>query len=126
MPATIAFSTARPFSHVMTYGDCPYLHVNVSTMLSNVRLTPPSCVRSLCLVLGQALLSPSTGIVDSHALMLALQGDAEDLGTIVSLRTPVNAIQVTECVKRALLKRIVGADVGFCSRSGRSFARTTA
>ena len=30
-----------------------------------------------------AVLSPSTGIVDSHALMLALQGDAEDAGTTV-------------------------------------------
>jgi len=28
-----------------------------------------------------ALLSPSTGIIDSHAYMLALRGDAEDAGT---------------------------------------------
>lgn len=31
-----------------------------------------------------ALVSPSTGIVDSHALMLALQGDAEGAGAIVA------------------------------------------
>src|SRR3954454_17192556 len=31
-----------------------------------------------------ALLSPSTGIVDSHGLMLALRGDAEDAGTVIA------------------------------------------
>src|SRR5438105_11443295 len=36
-----------------------------------------------------ALLSPSTGIIDSHALMLAYQGEAEAAGAIVVLRTPV-------------------------------------
>ena len=36
-----------------------------------------------------ALLSPSTGIVDSHALMLAYQGEAEAAGAVVVLRTPV-------------------------------------
>jgi L-2-hydroxyglutarate oxidase LhgO len=36
-----------------------------------------------------ALLSPSTGIVDSHALMLTYQGEAEAAGAIVVLRTPV-------------------------------------
>jgi L-2-hydroxyglutarate oxidase LhgO len=36
-----------------------------------------------------ALLSPSTGIIDSHALMLALQGEAEAAGAMVVLRTPV-------------------------------------
>lgn len=37
-----------------------------------------------------ALLSPSTGIVDSHRLMLALQGDLETLGGLVALRSPVS------------------------------------
>ena len=36
-----------------------------------------------------ALWSPSTGIVDGHALMLALQGDAERHGAVVALRTAV-------------------------------------
>lgn len=35
-----------------------------------------------------ALWSPSTGIVDSHAFMLALQGDAEDAGAMLALQTP--------------------------------------
>ncbi len=37
----------------------------------------------------RALLSPSTGIVDSHGLMLALLGDAEGAGTMLALRSPV-------------------------------------
>jgi len=36
-----------------------------------------------------ALLSPSTGIIDSHGFMLALQGDLEDAGGTVALRAPV-------------------------------------
>ncbi len=36
-----------------------------------------------------AVLSPSTGIIDSHALMLAYQGEAEAAGAMVGLRTPV-------------------------------------
>jgi L-2-hydroxyglutarate oxidase LhgO len=36
-----------------------------------------------------ALLSPSTGIVDSHALMLAFQGEAEEHGAMLAFETPV-------------------------------------
>jgi L-2-hydroxyglutarate oxidase LhgO len=36
-----------------------------------------------------ALHSPSTGIVDSHGFMLALQGDFENAGGIVALNSPV-------------------------------------
>lgn len=36
-----------------------------------------------------ALLSPSTGIIDSHALMLAYQAEAEAAGATIVLRTPV-------------------------------------
>lgn len=39
-----------------------------------------------------ALLSPSTGIIDSHAYMLALQGDAEDAGAMIAFETTVAAI----------------------------------
>jgi L-2-hydroxyglutarate oxidase LhgO len=35
-----------------------------------------------------ALWSPSTGIVDSHGLMTALLGDAENAGALLALRTP--------------------------------------
>lgn len=40
-----------------------------------------------------AVHSPSTGIVDSHALMLALQGDLERAGGVVVLNTPLAAAQ---------------------------------
>ena len=36
-----------------------------------------------------ALLSPSTGIIDSHGLMLAYQGDAEDAGAMLAFNTRV-------------------------------------
>lgn len=36
-----------------------------------------------------ALHSPSTGIIDSHAFMLALQGDAEAHGAMMALKSPV-------------------------------------
>lgn len=39
-----------------------------------------------------ALHSPSTGIVDSHGLMLALQGDFENAGGIVALNSPVASV----------------------------------
>lgn len=36
-----------------------------------------------------ALLSPSTGILDSHALMLSLQGEAEAAGAAIAFETPL-------------------------------------
>lgn len=43
-----------------------------------------------------ALLSPSTGIVDSHGLMLALQGDLENAGGMVVCHSAVDAVATTE------------------------------
>jgi L-2-hydroxyglutarate oxidase LhgO len=42
-----------------------------------------------------AVYSPQTGIVDSHQLMLALQGDAERDGAVIALKSPVEAIDAT-------------------------------
>jgi L-2-hydroxyglutarate oxidase LhgO len=39
-----------------------------------------------------AVLSQETGIVDSHALMLALQGDLENVGGIIAFHAPVELI----------------------------------
>ena len=36
-----------------------------------------------------ALISPSTGIIDSHSLMLAYQGDAEEAGAALAFHSPV-------------------------------------
>ncbi len=42
-----------------------------------------------------ALLSETTGIVDSHALMLALQGDLEDAGGVVALNSAIEGMTPT-------------------------------
>ena len=52
------------------------------------------------------LLSPSTGIGDSHALMLAYQGDLERAGGMVVLRSPVLGI---EAGRDGLRVRVGGA-----------------
>jgi L-2-hydroxyglutarate oxidase LhgO len=44
--------------------------------------------------------SPSTGIVDSHALMLALQGDLENAGGLVALNS---ALAHAECAQDAVV-----------------------
>jgi L-2-hydroxyglutarate oxidase LhgO len=41
-----------------------------------------------------ALHSPSTGIIDSHALMLAYLGDAEERGAMLALKTPLLGAEV--------------------------------
>ena len=46
-----------------------------------------------------ALHSPSTGIVDSHALMLSYLGDLENAGGVLAVRSPVVA---ANCVERAI------------------------
>jgi L-2-hydroxyglutarate oxidase LhgO len=43
-----------------------------------------------------ALHSPSTGVVDSHGLMLALQGDMENAGGLLALVSPVQHIGLTQ------------------------------
>ena len=43
-----------------------------------------------------AVLSPSTGIVDSHGLMLALLGDAQTHGAMLALKSPVRGVRVID------------------------------
>ena len=43
-----------------------------------------------------ALLSPSTGIIDSHSLMLAYLGDAEAHGAMLALKSPLERARVRE------------------------------
>jgi L-2-hydroxyglutarate oxidase LhgO len=47
----------------------------------------------------EALFSPSTGIIDSHALMLALQGDAEAHGAVVACATAVQGYRYEKTAK---------------------------
>ncbi len=49
------------------------------------------------------LLSPSTGIIDSHAYMLSLQGDLEQHGGMIAFKTPVS--EVTSIGKARLAVR---------------------
>jgi len=44
----------------------------------------------------KALLSPSTGIIDSHSLMLAYQGDLEAAGGMIAFNTPVERGRVLD------------------------------
>ena len=42
-----------------------------------------------------ALWSPTTGVVDSHGLMLAYQGDAEACGAAIAFESPLERVEVT-------------------------------
>lgn len=57
-----------------------------------------------------ALLSPSTGIVDSHALMLALQGELEAAGGCVAVGSAVGALRRQGVLWRVELQAEAGAE----------------
>lgn len=62
-----------------------------------------------------ALLSPSTGIIDSHGLMLAYQGDAEDLGAMLAFHAPVERGRITD---DGIVLEVGGAEsMTLCARS---------
>ena len=52
----------------------------------------------------RALLSPSTGIIDSHGLMLAFEGDAEDHGAMLAFNASFEAGRVTDAAVAAKAK----------------------
>ena len=54
-----------------------------------------------------ALLSPSTGVIDSHGLMLALQGDLDVAGGAVALQSPVESIR---CAADGHILEVGGAE----------------
>uniref|UniRef100_K3WP38 L-2-hydroxyglutarate dehydrogenase, mitochondrial n=1 Tax=Globisporangium ultimum (strain ATCC 200006 / CBS 805.95 / DAOM BR144) TaxID=431595 RepID=K3WP38_GLOUD len=61
----------------------------------------------------EALYSPSTGIIDSHSLMLALQGDAEAHGAVVAVSTTVRGGVYNEKDKTFVIRASQGeADSG--------------
>lgn len=63
--------------------------------LMHPQVVPPLPLLRLVLCNGrQALVSPSTGIVDSHSLMLALLGDAEQHGATLAYHAPITNTQV--------------------------------
>jgi len=69
--------------------------------------TEAAALESDELVCAAALLSPTTGIVDSHGLMLALLGDAEAAGAMLAVHAPVTGGRVTE---DGLILEVGGAD----------------
>lgn len=83
-----------------------------------------------------ALLSPSTGIVDSHAFMLALQGEAETHGAMTVLNTRVTGgnltpdgvaltLEVGEQIGAKMLVNALGLHApDFARALGGPFART--
>jgi len=58
-----------------------------------------------------ALLSPSTGIIDSHAFMLALQGDLERAGGIVALGSPVGGARFGRGGAPHVVRMVDGSEV---------------
>lgn len=73
-----------------------------------------------------ALHSPSTGIVDTHQLMLALQGEAEDNGAMIAFKTPVargrltpNGIELTadDAGNTCIRARMVVNSAGLAAQS---------
>src|SRR5689334_12263730 len=54
-----------------------------------------------------ALLSPTTGIIDSHSYMVALQGDAENAGAVLAIFSPMTGGRV---VDRHIEVHVGGAD----------------
>jgi L-2-hydroxyglutarate oxidase LhgO len=65
--------------------------------VTDLRILDESETRALepALACTGSLLSPSTGIVDSHAYMLALRGDAEDAGASFAFHAPLQGVAVT-------------------------------
>lgn len=65
--------------------------------VGDLRLLTEAEARAIepALVVHAALLSPSTGIVDSHGLMLALLGDLEAAGGMLALSSPFLGAEVT-------------------------------
>ena len=60
------------------------------------RLTPAQVnILEPDIVCGAALLSPSTGIIDSHAFMLQLQADAEQAGAVFAFQSAVEGGEIT-------------------------------
>ncbi len=57
-----------------------------------------------------ALLSPSTGIVDSHGLMLSLLGDAENAGAMLAVHSEVKSLSARAEQAPAAIEVVVGEE----------------
>ncbi len=59
-----------------------------------------------------ALFSPTTGIVDSHALMLALQGDLERQGGLVAVASAVDSVALDPTGRLHVVRLAEGSEIG--------------
>jgi len=59
-----------------------------------------------------ALFSPTTGIVDSHALMLALQGDLERQGGLVAVASAVDSVVLDPTGRLHVVRLADGSEIG--------------
>ena len=66
-----------------------------------------------------ALLSPSTGIIDSHAYMLALRGDAEEAGAVCAFHTPLLTARAVGDLVR--IYPLVEYQYARCARAAQKF-----
>ena len=66
-----------------------------------------------------ALHSPSTGIIDSHALMLSLVADLENAGGVLALNSPLGVW----AAEHLTAKTARSASVGFSAASGFGFSQ---
>jgi L-2-hydroxyglutarate oxidase LhgO len=71
-------------------------HAEANGVLDMQLLTgDAACALEPALACDAALLSPSTGIIDSHAYMLSLRGEAEDAGAAFAFHTPLIRAKAT-------------------------------
>ncbi|MGY4482322.1 L-2-hydroxyglutarate oxidase LhgO [Bradyrhizobium sp. LM3.2] len=71
-------------------------HAEANGVLDMQLLTgEAACALEPALACDAALLSPSTGIIDSHAYMLSLRGEAEDAGAAFAFHTPLIRAKAT-------------------------------
>jgi L-2-hydroxyglutarate oxidase LhgO len=84
-----------------------YIPTAAAAGVHDLRQLDPAEVREMepDVVAVTAVLSPSTGIIDSHALMLAFQGDAENAGAMTVFRSPVLGGEIT---RDGILLRVGG------------------
>jgi L-2-hydroxyglutarate oxidase LhgO len=77
--------------------------------VTDLRLLSPAEARAMepelrCVA---AYFSPTTGIIDSHAFMLALQGDAESAGAFIAFKSPLERGRVRD---NGIMLEVGGAD----------------
>ncbi len=86
-----------------------FLKRGLSNGVTDLRFLEETEIREMepALKFESAIFSPSTGIIDSHNLMLSFQGDAENKGAIFAFRSPFLSGEVT---RNGLLINIGGDD----------------